>query len=136
MELERRALASLELSGGPHAGRVGWVSLSRRDFLAARDRAGLPGGPEHIQEVVNIPRRVAGVEVAALFYEPPGAKTTKVSLRSKGRFNVRAVAARFGGGGHQLAAGCELEKPLAATRKLVLAEIFKRLDGKVKSRGG
>ncbi len=78
------------------------------------------------------------MSAAAIAVNPDGSGVakvdggTKVSLRSKGRFNVRAVAARFGGGGHQLAAGCELEKPLAAARKLVLAEIFKRLDGKVK----
>ena len=32
----------------------------------------------------------------------------KASLRSKGKVNVNAVAATFGGGGHVLASGCML----------------------------
>lgn len=121
LALERRALASLKISGKPHAGRVAWVSVLREDFRAAG------GGPEHLREAVEIPRQMAGVEVAVLFYEPPGSRVTKVSLRSQGSFSVRAVAAKFGGGGHRRAAGCELAKPLAAARKLVIAEILRRL---------
>ena len=95
--------------------------MTRADFRAVK------GGPQHMQEVVNIPREVEGVEVAALFYEPPKSRTTKVSLRGKGGINVRAVAAKFGGGGHRQAAGCELNMPLPAASRLVLAEIRKRL---------
>ncbi|MYK88989.1 MAG: bifunctional oligoribonuclease/PAP phosphatase NrnA, partial [Acidobacteria bacterium] len=35
----------------------------------------------------------------------------RVSLRSKGLVDVRAVAAAFGGGGHRNAAGCTLDVP-------------------------
>jgi phosphoesterase RecJ-like protein len=43
-----------------------------------------------------------------------------VSFRSKGRVDVSAVAARFGGGGHRNAAGCTVPGTLADVRKRVL----------------
>jgi phosphoesterase RecJ-like protein len=47
----------------------------------------------------------------------------RLSLRSKGRLNVAAIAARLGGGGHHNAAGCTLEGPLPRTLKEILAEL-------------
>jgi phosphoesterase RecJ-like protein len=38
--------------------------------------------------------------------------TVRISMRSKRFCDVAAVAQRFGGGGHQRAAGCTLEMPL------------------------
>ncbi|HZT13739.1 MAG TPA: DHHA1 domain-containing protein, partial [Candidatus Baltobacteraceae bacterium] len=48
-------------------------------------------------------RSVEGVEVAALFKHFDG--EIRVSLRSSGRINVQAAAARLGGGGHFRASG-------------------------------
>ena len=121
LELERHARKNLTLSGPPHAGKVAWITLSRRDFVTAG------AGAEHVGELVNITVSIAGVEVGVLFYEPPGMKGVKVSLRGRGGFNVRAVARQFGGGGHRAAAGCNLDMPLAKARKVVLAEILQRL---------
>ena len=48
----------------------------------------------------------------------------RLSLRSKGpraRVNVAAIAERLGGGGHENAAGCTLEGPLAAAEQLILS---------------
>ncbi|MBR4424269.1 MAG: bifunctional oligoribonuclease/PAP phosphatase NrnA [Mailhella sp.] len=55
-------------------------------------------------------RRLAGVRVALLLKEEEkdGARHTRASLRSSGDDDVRAVAARFGGGGHLNAAGADL----------------------------
>jgi phosphoesterase RecJ-like protein len=51
-----------------------------------------------------------GVKCAIFMYETdPG--TYKVSLRSDGSVNVAKVAALFGGGGHERAAGCTVSAP-------------------------
>jgi phosphoesterase RecJ-like protein len=58
---------------------------------------------EDTEEIVNHLRSIEGVEVAALFKAYDG--EIRVSLRSKGRINVQAAAARMGGGGHFRASG-------------------------------
>jgi len=58
---------------------------------------------EDTEEIVNHLRSVEGVEVAALFKHFDG--EIRVSLRSSGRINVQAAAARLGGGGHFRASG-------------------------------
>lgn len=56
---------------------------------------------------VDFPLTVDGVEVAASLMEVKKCNY-KVSLRSKGKVNVNAIASGFGGGGHILASGCVL----------------------------
>lgn len=67
-------------------------------------------------------RRVRGVRVAAILREvepeADGHACTRVSLRSTGADDVRAVAAQFGGGGHKNAAGATL--PLDMKRALTV----------------
>jgi phosphoesterase RecJ-like protein len=69
--------------------------------------------------LINHPRSIRGVEVALAFKEA-APRSTKVSLRSRGRVDVAALAAGFGGGGHRNAAGCTLEMSLPTARALVL----------------
>ena len=116
LELERRARNSLTVSGP-----LAYVSLRQADFKAAK------AGPEHIQEVISIARSIRDVRAAALFYELNDGQGTKASLRGKNGFDVRAVAMKFGGGGHKLAAGCSIAAPLDVARKRVLAEMRRRL---------
>lgn len=54
---------------------------------------------------VDFPLTIDGVEVSAALMEAKKDRY-KVSLRSKGKVNVNAVATAFGGGGHILASGC------------------------------
>ena len=56
------------------------------------------------EDIINRVLGVVGVEVALLFLEM-GPQETKVSLRSRSSFDVNAVAAQFGGGGHKAASG-------------------------------
>ena len=56
---------------------------------------------------IDFPLSVEGVEVAVCLLET-GKEKFKVSLRSKGKADVNAVAAVYGGGGHILASGCML----------------------------
>jgi bifunctional oligoribonuclease and PAP phosphatase NrnA len=76
---------------------------------AMLDQTGADG--EDTEDIVNVLRSQEGVEVAALFKAYDG--EIRVSLRSSGRVNVQAAAARLGGGGHFRASGLTLHGKLA-----------------------
>ncbi|MCX7933701.1 MAG: bifunctional oligoribonuclease/PAP phosphatase NrnA [Planctomycetota bacterium] len=116
MRLTERALASLKLH---EAGRVATVCLAREDFAACGC------GPENVQEIVNIARSVAGVEVGIFFYEPTDEAATKVSVRTVPPLNACDLCRRFGGGGHQRAAGCTVAGRIPEVLPTVLAEVKK-----------
>ena len=48
---------------------------------------------------------------------------TKVSLRSKGDYDVQKIAAQFGGGGHKNAAGCIIKEKMERAEKLILESL-------------
>jgi bifunctional oligoribonuclease and PAP phosphatase NrnA len=81
---------------------------------------------EDLEDLVEEPRKLKGVEVAALFSET-GEGKAKVSLRSRERVDVNAVCRQFGGGGHRLASGAKVSQPLesfiADVEAAVLAQI-------------
>ena len=116
MRLTERALASLTLH---EAGKVATICLAREDFVA------LGCGPENIQEIVNIARSVAGVEVGLFLYEPSDEPATKISVRTVPPLNASELCRCFGGGGHQRAAGCTFPGRLSAAMPAVLAEVRK-----------
>ena len=77
---------------------------------------------------VNYARSVEGVEVGMLFRESDtNGDPYKVSLRSKGRVDVAAIAACFKGGGHKNAAGCTIE----GTLKDVQERVFEALKEQI-----
>ena len=115
---ERLALLGLvleSLSLSP-CGRYAWVDVTRAMREAAGTDEETEGG------FVNYPRSIAGVEVALCFREGEGGEV-RVSLRSRGRVDVAAIASRHGGGGHKNAAGCAVAGDLAAARARVLAAV-------------
>jgi bifunctional oligoribonuclease and PAP phosphatase NrnA len=77
------------------------------------------------EDVINTLLTVAGSQVAVLFVELK--KITKVSLRSRTDFDVRAVAERFGGGGHRAAAGIAFEGSIDAAKQAVLKVLLDEL---------
>jgi phosphoesterase RecJ-like protein len=84
---------------------------------------------EDCEGLVNYGLGIAGVEVAAFFRQLPDGRY-RISLRSKGGVNVALIAAQFGGGGHQCAAGCSLPGPLAAALEKIAGNISKQRMGK------
>ncbi len=70
---------------------------------------------EHLETLVDIARALEGVQVAVAVRQPTDAPIFRVSMRSNTNFDVAAVCARFGGGGHVKAAGCTLDLPAIAT---------------------
>jgi len=77
---------------------------------------------EDLEEVVGALRAVDRCQVAVLVKEQPDG-SFRVSLRSRGRVNVMAIAKRLGGGGHFRAAGAPVDGPADAALQRVLSAI-------------
>lgn len=97
-------------------GRVASIVVTKDMFgEAGASRADTEG-------FVNIPRSIKGVEVALVFRQE-GDSLWKVSLRSKGKVNVASLAEKFGGGGHEKAAGCTLSGELGDVKRILYSQI-------------
>jgi phosphoesterase RecJ-like protein len=109
LELEARARASFEVWAG---GRIATVGVTYQDFVDTKTT------PAASQEFANIPRSLEGCDLAIFFYEIEEGMETKISIRSQRGINACALAQQFGGGGHRQAAGCRVNVPLAAAKRL------------------
>lgn len=98
---------------------VVWTYVLRADLEAA----GV--GIEETDDVIDVVRTAREADVTAVLKEQHGGGF-KVSLRSRGRTDVSAVAAAFKGGGHRLAAGYSSKAGLQATVD-VLLDALKRV---------
>lgn len=78
------------------------------------------------ENLIDECRRIATVEVAALFVEQKDG-TYRCSLRSDGPVDVRKIAQKFGGGGHKMAAATFVQGPIEEAKELIKAEIGKQL---------
>ena len=75
-----------------------------------------------MDDLANLAGRPEGVIVAVTIKENDDG-TSKLSLRSKPPVNVSNVCAKFGGGGHALAAGCKISGSVKEAAEQVLAAI-------------
>ena len=83
---------------------------------------------ENLETIIEIPRSLAGVEVAFAVRQPEDKDFFRVSMRSNGDFDVSKVCAVFSGGGHAKAAGCSLEaRGIYEAEERILAEVQKLL---------
>jgi len=112
------ALRTLRLDCG---GRMAVVTVDQEAFRRAQ------AGPEDTEEIVNVPRSIAGVEAVA-FLKQWQLEEVRVSLRSRGDVDVRAVAVAFGGGGHQNAAGCTLTESLKEAEAQIAAALAEAIE--------
>jgi phosphoesterase RecJ-like protein len=85
-----------------------WTWLGQADI----EKTGLSMGDT--DDLIDVIRTVREADVAAVVKQQKDG-TWKVSLRSKGKGDVGAVAARFGGGGHRLASGYTSREGLEET---------------------
>ena len=106
-------LTRLQLSSD---GTMAWIEVTRETL--ERERV----SRDALEDLINYPRSVGGVEVAFLFKEEDGAGV-RVSLRSKGQVDVAAVAKAFQGGGHKNAAGCTVVGSLPEVRERIFQEV-------------
>jgi phosphoesterase RecJ-like protein len=74
---------------------------------------------EESEGVIDALQSIDSMQIAVLFKEN-GANSTKVSVRSRPPYDATDVCTPFGGGGHQRAAGAEINAPMAVARERVL----------------
>jgi len=72
--------------------------------------------------LINLPLTAREIR-AVVFFKLAADGVISVSMRSKYDVDVRAIAARHGGGGHKNAAGFKLQGPLSAVRDGVIREL-------------
>ncbi|MGE0086626.1 MAG: bifunctional oligoribonuclease/PAP phosphatase NrnA [Desulfococcaceae bacterium] len=111
LKLLNLALNSIEIL---HNGQVSFMTLTK-DML---EETGTQS--EDIDGMIHYAKRIKDVKVAVLIQERcnglkngQGRNSFHVSLRSDGAVDVAALAASFGGGGHQRAAGFSAEMNLS-----------------------
>jgi phosphoesterase RecJ-like protein len=118
-ELLRELLGTMRFEGH---GKV--ASFSLRLKVAAK----LQVKPEDNEGLIDHLRAIQGVIVAVFFEELADGKV-RVSMRSKSdAADVCAIAQKFGGGGHKLAAGARVRGALAEVEEKVLKEICDVVD--------
>ena len=110
--LLREALETLTVH---ESGRVAWMTVPRDAF----DRLGATLGD--LEGFVDVPRNVAGVEVAILFRTTTDDRI-KVSLRSLGA-EVNGIARELGGDGHARAAAAVVSGPLEEAIERVVGRV-------------
>ncbi|HLB24933.1 MAG TPA: bifunctional oligoribonuclease/PAP phosphatase NrnA, partial [Nitrospirota bacterium] len=98
MKLLGLVLAGMDVT---EDGMLAWVTVLEDFYRQTGTTA------EDTDGFINYPRAVKGVEVAVLFRE--SGDKVKISLRSKGRVDVSAIASALGGGGHPNASGVVMD---------------------------
>ena len=83
--------------------------------------------------LINLPLTAREIQ-AVVFFKLGADGDIHVSMRSKYDVDVRAIAARHGGGGHKNAAGFKVKGPLAAVRGGILQELDAAIAHGVQSR--
>ncbi len=85
-----------------HGGRVSVIAID----YSERVKLGLEDN--QMETLIDIARSLAGVEVAITVRQPNDTGSYRVSTRSAGTYDVAKLCAKFGGGGHEKAAGCTI----------------------------
>ncbi len=112
--LQALVLSRMELLEG---GRLSVSWLRREDFKKARS------GIQDTQNLISLIRDTEGVEAAVFLYEPMSAEArdeVKVSCRTSSPHNCLELVGRFGGGGHERAAGCTISGSIESARGVVV----------------
>jgi len=123
MQLMVRMLQRMELH---FDGRVALQVIRRADF----DETGATG--RDTENLIDECQRIGSVEVAVLLVElghapSRGQSGYRCSLRSKGTVDVRRIAQQWGGGGHRMASGVNLDGDLDDIRSRILTAIGEQL---------
>ena len=118
IDLLCRVLQTLQISD---CGRLAFLCINEQ--MLEDSGAGL----DMTDGFINYARSIRGVEVATQLKEA-GPNQWKVSFRSRGTVDVSALAARFGGGGHHNAAGCDMAGSPAEIREQLAQTLVEILD--------
>jgi phosphoesterase RecJ-like protein len=121
-------LLGAALSNLKRDGRLAWLWVTHQDLVRTC------AAEEDCEGIVNYPICISGVEAAVFLRELPEGRI-RLSLRSRGRVNVSAIAARLGGGGHEAAAGVTLEGPISRALDEILAALRPEVEGMARGEG-
>lgn len=119
LEIQRLALDNLHLD--EEEVRIGGIALCATDIERV-------GKPEDWGDLVEIPRSLAGNEIAFLLRENSERTQVRCSLRSNPPYIVGTVAESFGGGGHLQAAGCTIEGNLQEVLHILLPRLREQVN--------
>ena len=119
LELIQRVLQTLELHADGH---LAAMTIREADFQDTGAR------PDETENLVNEALRLASVETAIMLVE--NTDFVRVSLRSRDRVDVSAVARRFGGGGHRRASGFRLAEDIDSLKDKVIAACIEAMAGR------
>ncbi|MGB4505146.1 MAG: bifunctional oligoribonuclease/PAP phosphatase NrnA [Syntrophaceticus sp.] len=110
LRLLARGLDSLSLNENA---TIAWMTICRDSFLASG------ASVDDCDGMIDYVKSLKGVEVGILFKEV-NSDEIKVSFRSKNYLDVNQLAAYFGGGGHERAAGCSIKGKIEDVKPLVI----------------
>ena len=99
-----------------HDNRVAYLRLKQADLArSGAESNDTEGLIDHIRAIEPV--------IVACVFEEAGPELTRISLRSKSSaVNVSDICAKFGGGGHQAAAGARIAgRPLSVQRRVIAA---------------
>ncbi len=116
LALMKAAYGSVELYYG---GKLAIVTISKKEY----EDSG--ASDTDLDEIKSIPRRIDGVEVAAMIR--PKEDMAQVSLRSNEYFDVAAFCREMGGGGHMRAAAFRTKGTPEQARDMLI----KALEGRI-----
>lgn len=117
MQIRSRILETLEMYAD---GAFAVLSLSEQMI------AQCGANEDDMENIAAIGMQIEGVKAAATLRQM-GENEYKVSLRSTGEINASSVCAKFGGGGHKMAAGCTLNGSEKECRALISKAMLEEL---------
>ncbi len=120
-DLRLQALAIDHLIIDRRDPRLAGIALDRQAISAV-------GRPDDWGDLIDVARDLEGVAIAYLLREESDGRNCRCSLRCAAPFDVAAVAATWGGGGHRLAAGCTIPGDCATAHRALRRHLRKAMD--------
>jgi len=86
-------------------------------------------GEDDLDDIAALPCSIEGVSIGVIIRELTKNKC-KLSVRSNAPYNARKVCEHFGGGGHDLAAGCIINKSISEIKELLKEPLQNSMEQK------
>ena len=115
IKIESMMLSGLEFSFDD---KVAIASITR-DMLTTSG-----ANEDDLDDIASIPCSIEGVSIGIIIRELSSADRCKLSVRTNVPYSARQICEHFGGGGHDAAAGCIINKPIPEVKEL-LNELIK-----------
>ena len=83
---------------------------------------------DDIDDIAALPGSIEGVYVGITIREMSSPQDCKFSVRTRPPYDAQKICAKFGGGGHKLAAGCSIEKAIPEAKEMMLEVLEKAMS--------